>query len=559
MQVPFHGRTVKGWVLGTASEIPARVAEVRKVLSPVRFFDPDLLRLYRWIAHRYLTPLSVAIDRGIPARIVSEEGAPVPPPARPASLPAPDRLMAYQQGENLADACGRGVGGRVRYLVRPLPADESVLLVEAVGRCLSRGREAVVVVPEAEPVPHGARALLEAFGDAVCWFAGGDQRERYRMWLDILGGRYRVVVGTRPAVFAPVRRLGLAWVHREPHTGHREERSPSWHVRDLALMRAEIAGTVGVVSALCPSGEAVAAELVPVRATRAREQAAWPIVETVKPGPEGRAPRLVDALRKARAGFLLSSRGGYGVARVCRACGEPAACASCSGVLEQRKGAVVCSVCGAAGTCANCGASDFGIQRRGAERVAEWAARLAAVPVREAEGPPEGDEVTVGTPGSVPDAGPRALDVVGILDADRMLRRPGLSGPERVLATWFEAAAWARPRPRGRVVLETEDPGDPSVQALVRNEPWFFHVHETPRRAEAGFPPGFPVFRVVCTASVADAIQATGPHHLLVSGLGDERVCLVTVSPESLDAFVARVREWARAGEVRRVEAEPHL
>jgi primosomal protein N' (replication factor Y) len=181
------------------------------------------------------------------------------------------------------------------------------------------------------------------------------------------------------------------------------------------------------------------------------------------------------------------------------------------------------------------------------------------VTVRESDGPPEGRGITVGTTASVPDAGPRELDLVGVLDADRMLRRPGLSGPERVVATWFEAAAWARPRPGGRVILETGEPGDPAVQALVRNEPWLFLKADSDRRAAAGFPPGYPVFRVVGTAAVAAGIAELAPANLLVSEAGDERVCLVTVSPDALDAFVARIREWARTGEVRRVEAEPHL
>ena len=557
VEVPFHGRTVQAWVIGDAAEIPPRVSQVRRAVSAIRFFDERLVALARALSHRYLIPLSVVIDRAIPPRTVSEENVPAGPPAPvPTTFPA-GRLDVYRPGFARTIEATGGAGG---YLVRPLPHDESDLLVEAVGRCLLGGRDAIVLVPQAEPVPHAARALAEAFGDAVALFLGGEPRERYRTWLDILGGRYRVVVGTRPAVFAPVHALGLVWVHREAHAGHREERSPSWHVRDVALLRASMEGAVGVAAGLFPSAEAlVPGKLFVARAARSEEQRAWPIVEAVKPGPEGRAPRILQGVRDAGSGFLMASRPGYGVARVCRSCKEPAACARCEGALEQHKGVVRCAVCGAEGVCANCGARDFGVQRRGAERVAEWAARVASVTVREADGPPDGRGITVGTPASVPDAGPRELDLVGVLDADRMLRRPGLSGAERVVATWFEAAAWARPRPSGRVIIETAEPGDPAVQALVRNEPWLFMRADSERRAAAGFPPGYPVFRVVGTAEMAAGIAELAPVNLLVSEAGDERVCLVTVSPDALDAFVARIREWARSGEVRRVEAEPHL
>ena len=77
-------------------------------------------------------------------------------------------------------------------------------VVEIVRGCLAGGRRAIVLVPEAAPVPATAAAIVEAFGERVGLLVGGDRRARYRRWLEILDGRYDVVVGTRPGVFAPV-------------------------------------------------------------------------------------------------------------------------------------------------------------------------------------------------------------------------------------------------------------------------------------------------------------------------------------------------------------------
>src|SRR5213075_2953032 len=217
----------------------------------------------------------------------------------------------------------------------------------------------------------------EAFGDRVCRFVGGSARERYRSWLEIRAGRYDVVVGTRPAVFAPIADLGLLYVSRESHAAHREDRAPYHHVRDVALRRARLAGATCVLAAVCPSAEAAALELPVVTSARR----AWPVVEVVRPGPEGRAPRLVQALRGARRAFIYAPVPGYGVAQVCRSCGRPAACASCGGVLRVESGRVRCIVCEAEGVCGNCGGRTFGIRRGGAERVEEWARRIATVPV----------------------------------------------------------------------------------------------------------------------------------------------------------------------------------
>ncbi|HYZ11681.1 MAG TPA: hypothetical protein VE962_07280, partial [Actinomycetota bacterium] len=224
VSVPFHGRTVKGWILGGTDEVPQRVLPVRRVLSAIPLFDERLLSLYRWMAERYVVPLATVIGRAHPPRVAGEEEGwtMVDPPTEP----RPEResvLASYGGGDRLRDATRDGGGS---FLVRPLPDEEAAVCVEAVGACLANGRDASVVVPEAEPLPYTARAVAEAFPRSTLLFVGGDPRERYRAWLDVLSGRYRVVVGTPPAVFAPLRRLGLVWVNREAHPGHREERAP---------------------------------------------------------------------------------------------------------------------------------------------------------------------------------------------------------------------------------------------------------------------------------------------------------------------------------------------
>ena len=561
VQIPFHGKAVRGYVLGATDDVPARVLAVRKLVSPVRFFDEDMLALARWVSERYVAPLAAVLERLHPPRVASEEDRTgrdrFPAGDRSRAVgPAPEHLHGYRGGPELLRAVSDGEGA---FLLRPAPEHEVDLAVEAVTACVATGRTALVLVPEAEPVPATAAALLDALGDRTALFLGGDRRERYRTWLEIKDGRYTCVIGTRPAVFAPLRGLGLIWVSRESHAAHREERSPSVHVRDVALARARLGGAVAVLSALCPSSEAVVSGVREV-STASR---AWPPVEVVRPGPEGRAPRLVSALRDARRAFLFSPLPGYGVARVCRACGEPAACAACGGVLRQEGGRVACTVCGRDGRCRSCGAGDFGVARRGAERVEEWAGRLSDVPVRRVgpEGPagavPEDGGVAVGGMEAVNDAGPLGLDLVGILDADLAARRPGLAARERALAVWMEAAGWARPG--GRVVVQATTPNDPMVQALVQGNPERFHRTELPRREQAGFPAGFPVFRVTGSADLPAALERLSPVAMLVSGAEDERVCLLTVRPEAVATFGRRARQLAERGVVARVDAEPHL
>lgn len=559
VRVPFHGRLVRAWVLGPTDDVPERVLKVRDVVSPVPFFDERGLALFRRVSDRYVTPLATVIGRAVPPRVASEERERTPLSAggRPSSNVAREHgpLASYRNGRALLEALAGGDG---TFVVRPGPVEEAAVSVEGVCAALEGGRTAIVVVPDADPVPATARAMAEAFGDDAVLFLGGDKRERYRMWLDIADGRYRVVVGTRPAVFVPLRDLGLVYVHREGHPQHRDERSPSYHAREVAAMRAEVEGAVVVLSAFCPSLEASAREHVLVEP----EGRPWAPVEVVRPGPEGRSPRLVRALREARRAFVLEPVRGYGVARVCRACGEPAACASCLGTLRLERGEIRCIVCDAPGRCASCGGTDFGVVRRGAERVEEWARSVASIPVsllgwEDVARPTLDPEVLVGGLEALKDLGPQALDLVGILNADASLHRPGVDARERALVAWFEAAAWARRD--GHVIVQTNAPNDPAIQALVSGRPDRFHRAEALRRAEAGFPAGSPVFRVRGGQGLECELRALSPRTLLVSAGEGAAICLVVLDPGGLESFGAAMRRLAVRGVVTRVEAEPHL
>jgi hypothetical protein len=165
--------------------------------------------------------------------------------------------------------------------------------------------------------------------------------------------------------------------------------------------------------------------------------------------------------------------------------------------------------------------------------------------------------VLVGGVEAVKDFGPLGLELVAILDADLAARRPGLSARERALATWFEAAAWASPR--GRVIVQARTPNDPAVQALVAGRPERFARSEVRRRAEAGFPVGGPVFRVVGTPALEEELGPLHPRTLLVSEVEGQTICLLALDPGAIRPFGDAVRRLAERGIVTRVEAEPHL
>jgi hypothetical protein len=194
--------------------------------------------------------------------------------------------------------------------------------------------------------------------------------------------------------------------------------------------------------------------------------------------------------------------------------------------------------------------------------VEEWVRAVAAVPVhRVASGGrarfPKPREILIGGADAVRELGPGGLDLVGILDADLIDRRPGLLARERTVATWMEAVGWARPG--GHAIVQSSHPGDPAVQALVRGNPDRFLADEAKRRTDAGFPVGAAVFRVAGRPGLDRELEVIRPITLLTTSDGGQTVCLLALEPGRTPELGRLVRALAAHDLVRRVEAEPHL
>ena len=410
-------------------------------------------------------------------------------------------------------------------------------------------------------MPATAVAILDAFGERVRSFdrrgqAGAvpDAGSRSRT------GRYDVVVGTRAGGLRAAARPGT---HRR--VAGEPPGAPGGSSAVLPRPRCGAASGRAspepcACSPRCARRPRRAALGVPAVAPSTRR---WPPVEVVRAGPEGRAPRLVRALRETRRGFIFAPLPGYGIAQVCRSCGRPAACAACGGLLRSEEGVVRCVVCEAPGRCAHCGATDFGIRRGGAERVEEWASigRAGAGPAgrhgRRARCRRRPRSWSAARSRSATWARrPRAGGA--ILDADLAERRPGLAARERALATWMEAVGWARPgagpscRPTARTIR-------PSRRWCGATRTGSMPTRRDAARA-AGFPVGAAVFRIagIERARRPRSRPATRSR-CSSSSVGEQTVCLLALEPGRVGELGRMVRELAARDVVTRVEAEPHL
>jgi primosomal protein N' (replication factor Y) (superfamily II helicase) len=564
VKVPFGGRRrVDGWVVGRAADLPPDARDVLRVVSPIPSFGPVELELFRWVADRYAAAVTDTLRLAIPPRVAAVEAsleaagegrpatvAAAPHPDPPAGVPHPDPPVGVPPPDPLGALVASGPTGAFYW--RPLPGeDRGARIVALVEAALERGRGAIVVTPEVAAGSAVGDAVRKAFPDAADLASDLSDRRRYRAWAELRRGRRLVVVGGRSSVLAPVPDLGCLVVDDEANFAHKEQRTPRFHAREVALRRGAASRALCVLTGTVPSAEALAAMqagrcrlLVP---DRAAERAARPLVEVVDPDDEGPTaarlhPRGLAAIRAALARE------------------EPAY------VLVPRRGGADPAAPGV---------------RTAGQVAAELARILPGVPVWRLDRevldpgmvPPWAGErpgVVVGTVAGVKDHPPltgcRTVVVVG---ADTALGQAEVRSAEEAYRTWSRAAAWCGPRGgAGRLVLQTRAGGHHAVQALVRWDPEFFWRHELPRRVELGFPPARRLVLVEgpepgeATAALAALAAALGPKVELLGpaamGRGWRIIAKVEDAESAARALRPLLSEASRAGGPRMsVDVEP--
>jgi primosomal protein N' (replication factor Y) (superfamily II helicase) len=271
-----------------------------------------------------------------------------------------------------------------------------------------QGRRVLMLVPEISLTPAMAAVFRLAFGDRVAiQHSGLSDGERHDQWHRIRRGDVDIVVGTRSAVFAPVPSLGLIVVDEEHDTSYKQEESPRYHGRDVAIMRAKQANAFVVLGSATPSLETyqhalagryrhLALErrvldrpLATVRSVDMREVYAEEGPDIVLSAP------LRDALNQrldaGEQSLILLNRRGYAAAIFCRQCAATLECPNCSVTLTIHRASsrARCHYCDhetrVPGACVSCGGEyleyrGFGTERIEAEVKAAWpAARVARV------------------------------------------------------------------------------------------------------------------------------------------------------------------------------------
>ncbi len=439
----------------------------------------------------------------------------------PAQRECVDRVSEAVDGEGYATFLLHGVTG----------SGKTQVYIESIDYAVSRGKGAIVLVPEISLTPQIVDRFRKRFGDRVAvMHSRMSLGERYDAWRKIFRGEASVVIGARSAVFAPVKDLGLIVVDEEHEASYKQSDTvPRYNARDVAVMRCLISRSVALLGSATPSVEsyynAATGKYKLLNLPERIDNARMPAVEIVDMKKK-RRERLVfgsfsdelrskidDRLAKKEGIIILRNRRGFSTYLQCGDCGATEMCPNCDLALtfHKKKSHLRCHYCGFVKQppvkCAHCGSEKLYYGGTGTQKVEEELAStfpearilrmdLDTTSSRGAHdrmltefGNGEAD-MLVGTQIVAKGLDFPRVTLVGVVSADATMLMPDFRANERTFQLLTQVSGRAgRQEKEGEVVIQVMNSNEDILGFVARHDYESFYKKEIEVRKELNYPP----------------------------------------------------------------------
>jgi primosomal protein N' (replication factor Y) len=456
-----------------------------------------------------------------------------PPRLLPEQRAAVDALVAALDGE--------GEVPREQLLHGVTGSGKTEVYLAAVEAALSRGRGAIVLVPEIGLAPQAVARFRARLGDRFAVLHSAlSEGERFDEWQRLRSGEASVCVGPRSAIFAPVRDLGLVVIDEEHDPSYKQEGDPTYDARAVARHRARERGAVLVAGTATPRPETWL-ELPRLELPRRVDGLRMPPVNVVdmreadpRSGPlHAETWAALEGVRAAgRKAIVMINRRGFAPWLTCRSCGHHWGCPDCdvSLIVHRESGRLVCHHCAhaerAPRACPVCASTTLARAGAGTERIEELVReRLAPMPVFRldsdttagrgaharilAEFGEAASAVLVGTQMVAKGHDFPEVTLSAILDADATLRFPDFRAEERTFAMVAQLAGRSgRGAAGGEVMVQTLAPAAASIERAAAHDSAGFLAGELERRRILRYPPYSHLLRVNLSSEGEEKVDA---------------------------------------------------
>ncbi len=405
--------------------------------------------------------------------------------------------------------------------------------LQAAQRAMEQGKGVLILVPEISLTPQTMARFKGRFaglpGSVAILHSAMSDGERFDEWHSIHRGKARIAIGPRSAVFAPVQNLGFIIVDEEHDSSYKQENSPRYHGRDLAVLRARMEGATIVLGSATPSLESIhnvhQGKYTLLRLDKRADGQRLPLTRVLDMRSEAKDKRnlgilserlrmaIDERLNKGEQVILLLNRRGFARALQCPECGYTANCEHCSlpmtyHVTENR---LICHICGhrqmVPARCPDCHTAHITLEGFGTQKVeavlrrcfpqarlqrvdADVTARKNALRDILADFRAHRTDILLGTQMISKGLDFPGVTLVGVLNADLGLNLPDPRAAERTFQLLTQVAGRAgRGDLDGEVIIQTYMPQAAAIQFARRHDTDGFAESELELRAHMNFPP----------------------------------------------------------------------
>jgi primosomal protein N' (replication factor Y) len=498
-------------------------------------------------------PIEALLQKGLARRVARrvdrfidsthEETA----PAGPITLNG-DQLGVWQQLEPALKQ-----GGFHAFLLHGVTGSgKTEIYLRAIEEVIAQGKEALVMVPEISLTPQTIQCFRGRCGEVAVLHSHLGNAERGGHWRRVAAGQAQVIVGARSAVFAPAKRLGLIVIDEEHENTFKQESTPRYHGRDVAVMRARLENIPIILGSATPSLEswhnAQRGQYTLLSLPQRVLERPLPHVGLIdlrhQPAKRGRPSAISDALEHAMRSalkdggqvMLLLNRRGFSTHVHCPSCGHVETCRFCDLALTYHKerDIMLCHYCGfeqePQRNCPLCGKAAVRYQGLGTEKLqVEIEERFPRCVVRRM------DSDSMRKPGSharVLAAFRKGLihillgtqmiakgldfpnvTLVGVVNADVGLHVPDFRSAERTFQLLSQVAGRAGRGPQGgRVLVQTFTPEHPCIALAATHDYAGFVAAEMAHRRQHNYPPYQRLARIIVRSRDQQAASAFADH-----------------------------------------------
>ncbi len=461
------------------------------------------------------------------------------------------RTLTTEQATALEEIVGAMDAGTpsVLLLHGVTASGKTEVYLQAIAHCLEKGKDAIVLVPEISLTPQTCDRFRQRFGNMVSVMHSAlSQGERFDEWTRINEGRSKIAIGARSALFAPFRNLGLIVVDEEHEGTYKQDESPRYNARDIAVVRGRLEHATVLLGSATPSLESYYnCELGKYKLIEMKERIdnrQMPVIELVDMSVEisktGKSQLFSTRLKDKITGrlndgeqvILFLNRRGYATQLLCPQCGYVSMCSNCSiaHTYHRKESKLVCHLCGdekpAPQVCPQCGSEAIKYTGVGTEKIEALVAAsfpMARVARMDSDTMTRKDayrkvldefrrqkiDILIGTQMIAKGLDFPNVTLVGVLMADSGLHIPDFRSGERTfqLITQVAGRAGRGERP-GLVVVQTFTPGHFVLQAAVRQDFKAFYDEEMPSRRMLDFPPASHMLMIHFKSTDEAALQA---------------------------------------------------